>query len=510
MTAEAALDLGTLDTAATGRQTGAVGSGPERAPPGLGRLLGTLEDFLSEPDWARALVRWLGGRPADREAVLVALDRAVAEIDALLTAQVNAIIHHPRFKKLEATWRGVRYLVTVADEVENVLVRILHISWHELCRDLERAIEFDQSQIFQKVYNDEFGMPGGQPFGILVGDYEVQHRITPDHRTDDVAALKAMSAVSAAAFAPFIVGISPAMLGLDSFRDLTLPIDLPSTFRTPEYARWRSLQEAEDTRFLGLVLPRILLRAPYRDDGSRIDGFRFEEDAERTDEHGHLWGSAGYAFASVVVRAFGRSGWFTDIRGARRDSTGGGLVTDLPAPSFETDRPGIAIKYSTEVALSERQEKDLADLGFIPLSKAKDTPYSVFYSNQSAQSHKKYETAAATMNARISAMLQYILCVSRFAHYIKVLARDKVGSFQTPEEVEQYLRRWLQGYCNANDRAGPETLARYPLREGSVQVREPPGRPGIYQCTIHLRPHFQLDQVLSEFRLVTELAPPTG
>jgi type VI secretion system protein ImpD len=511
MTAEAALDLGTLEIAGTGRQTGPARSEPERAPPRFEPPLGTLEEFLAEEDWARALIRWFGGAPdVDRDRLLAALDRAVAEIDASLARQVNAIIHHPRFQRLEASWRGVRYLVAVADEVENVLVRVLHANWHELCRDLERAIEFDQSQAFQKVYNDEFGMPGGRPYGILVGDYEVQHRITPDHRTDDVAALKAMSAVAAAAFAPFIVGIAPAMLGLDSFRELTLPIDLPGTFRTPEYIRWKSLQEAEDSRFLGLALPRILLRRPYADDGSRIDGFRFEEDHDRTDERGHLWGSAGYAFASVVVRAFGRSGWFTDIRGARRDVEGGGLVVDLPVPCFETDRPGIATKYSTEVALSERQEKELADLGFIPLSKAKDTPYSVFYSNQSAQAHKKYETAAATVNARISAMLQYILCVSRFAHYLKVLARDKVGSFQTPEECEQFLRRWLQGYCNANDKAGPETLARYPLREGAVSVREPPGRPGIYQCTIHLRPHFQLDQVISEFKLVTELAPPAG
>jgi type VI secretion system protein ImpD len=511
MTAEAALDLGTLEVAGTGRQAGPAPSGPERASPRFGPPLGTLEDFLAEDNWARALIRWFGGRPeGGRDAALAALDRAVAEIDALATEQVNAIIHHPRFQRFEATWRGTRYLVAIADEVENVLVRILHVTWNELCRDLERASEFDQSQAFQKIYNDEFGMPGGRPYGLIVGDYEVQHRITPDHRTDDVAALKAMSAVAAAAFAPFIVGISPAMLGLDSFRDLSLPIDLPATFRMPEYQRWKTLQETEDSRFVGLALPRILLRLPYGDDGSRIDGFRFAEDFDRTDEQGHLWGSAGYAFASVVMRAFGRAGWFTDIRGARRDSLGGGLVVDLPVPSFETDRPGIAMKYSTEVALSERQEKELSDLGFVSLSKAKETEFSIFYANQSAQTHKKYDTVAATVNARISSMLQYILCVSRFAHYLKVLARDKVGSFSTPEECELFLRRWLQGYCNANEKAGPEMLARYPLREGHVQVREPPGRPGIYQCTIHLLPHLQLDQVVSEFKLVTELAPPAA
>jgi type VI secretion system protein ImpD len=507
MTADAVIDLVMDETEKAG---GDAGLRP--VAPALDTAAERLPAFLAEEDWGRALAIWfrhagpLAGAPA-KGRILAALDREIAEIDALLTEQTNAIIHHRRFQALEAGWRGLRYLVAAADEVDNVLVRVLHLSWAECCRDLERAIEFDQSQLFAKIYSEEFGMPGGRPYGILVGNYEVQHRRSAEHPTDDVAALKAAAQVAAAAFSPLVVGASPVMLGLDGFRDLAQPIDLPGTFRHPDYARWKSFQESDDARFVGITLPRILLRLPYRDDGSRIDGFRFAEETEGPEDRHHLWGCAAFAFASIVIRAFGASGWFTDIRGARRDSGGSGLVADLPVPWFDTDRPGLAIRYSTDVALSERQEKELGDLGFIPLLKAKDTPFSIFYGNQSAQAAKRYDSAAATMNARLSTMLQYILCVARFAHYVKVLARERVGSFVTPEECETFLQKWLHAYVNSNEGGGAEMLARYPLREGRVLVREPPGRPGTYQCTIHLKPHFQLDQVISEFKLVTELAP---
>jgi type VI secretion system protein ImpD len=315
-----------------------------------------------------------------------------------------------------------------------------------------------------------------------------------------------LSQVAAAAFAPLVLGASPVLFGLDEFRDLSLPIDIPAIFRSPDYGRWKSFQQTEEARFVGLVLPRVLVRQPYRDDGSRIDGFRFIEDCEAPDGSGMLWGSAAFAFASVVIRAFDASGWFTDIRGARRDKRGGGLVVDLPVPWFDTDRRGLAIKPSTDVVLLDRQEEELSDLGFIPLLKAKDTEFSVFYSNQSTQIAMRSQSLVATINARLSTMLQYMLCVSRFGHYVKVLARDKVGSFVTPEECQDYLYRWLLQYCDANEKSSPERLAKYPLREAAVSVRERPGRPGIYQCTVHLKPHSQVDQVLSEFRLVTELA----
>ncbi len=478
--------------------------------------------FQAEGRPERLLVQWFGDaallrRPLDRERIKRALDRDIAWIDGLLSDQVNAVLHHPRLQRLEASWRGIAYLVDQAvkyqavndDPARNrIKIRVLDVSWAELCRDLERAIEFDQSQIFDKVYNEEFGMPGGEPYGVLIGDYEVQHRRGRDHPTDDIAALKAMAQVAAAAFAPFIVGCAPPMLGLDDFAELGLPIDLGAIFRQPEYARWRSLRDAEDSRFLGITLPRVLMRLPYAEHTFRTDGFAFHEDVERPDLGGYLWGPACYAFAGVLIRAFAGFGWFADIRGAPRDEVAGGMVTDLPVHGFGTDAHGLAIRASTDVVITERLENELGTLGFMPLSKCKDTEFSAFYSNHSVQQPKRYDRQLATVNAQLSAMLQYILCVARFSHYVKVMVRDRIGSMLTPEDCQDYIYRWLMNYTTSNDNAPLSQKAKFPLREAAVQVRELPGRPGEYAATLHLRPHFQLDQVVSSFRLVTELAAP--
>ncbi len=495
------------------------GAGADAAPAPVADVPHTWADdgtrvqaFLRAASPDEALAVWLGGRlpqrgTGSRRRLLAALDRDIAEIDRLLAEQLNAILHHPKFQMLEASWRGLLYLVGVAEAVEGAKVRVLNAGWGEICRDLDRAVEFDQSALFEKIYSEEFGTPGGEPFGLIVADYYMQHARGPGHPTDDVAALRALSQIAAAAFAPVVTGCTPVLFGLDSFRELHVALDLESVFGQPQYARWRSLQESEDARFVGIVLPRILMRRPYAHDGSRCDGFRFRETAAEVGHDGYLWGNAAYAFASVVVRAFGVSGWFAEIRGAAQDSLSGGLVVDLVVDEFATDSPGIASKFSTEVSISERQEKELADLGFIPLMRSHNTDFSVFYSNQSIQRPRHYDRAAATANARLSAMLQYVLCVSRFAHYVKVIGRDRIGAFATPEECEAYLQRWLLNYCMGNDDASPELRARYPLHEARVQVRELPGRPGAFACTVHLRPHFQLDQVVSTFRLVTELAP---
>jgi type VI secretion system protein ImpD len=479
-------------------------------PAGATRIL--LDDFLSEPAWNVCLRLWFGGDagfepPLRRRRILQAIDRDIAWLDALLTEQVNAILHHPRFQSLEASWRGVRYLAAQAGVGEEIKVKVLNASWSEICRDIDRAIEFDQSQLFGKIYSEEFGTPGGEPFGVMIGDYEVQHRRTAAHPSDDLAALKGISGVAAAAFCPFIVGCSPAFLGLDSFTDLGIPIDLRAALSQPEYARWRSFRDTEDARFVGITLPRVLMRLAYRDDGSRIDGFRFHEtvgDRRRTD---HLWGNAAYAFAAVLMRAFNQAAWFTEIRGTPQDRLSGGIVDSLPLEWFATDKRGIATRYSTDVSISDYQERDLAELGLIPLCKVKNTDYSAFYSNQSVQTAKSYTTMVASVNARLSAMLQYILSVSRFAHFIKVIGRDRVGSFATPEECERFLQAWLRKYCVGSDSPSPETRARYPLRDGRVKVHELPGRPGTYACTVHLQPHFQSDEIVSAFKLVTELAP---
>jgi type VI secretion system protein ImpD len=479
-------------------------------PAGSTRVL--LDDFQSEPSWAVALRLWFGEHPALRapepgQRLVQALDRDIAWLDALLAEQVNEILHHPRMQKLEASWRGIQYLVFQSEGGENIKIRVLNLSWAEICKDLERAIEFDQSQLFGKIYSEEFGTPGGEPFGVLIGDYEIQHRRTREHPTDDLAALQAISGVAAASFSPFIVGCSPSFLGLDSFADLGVPIDLKAVLRQPEYTRWRSFQDTDDSRFIGMTLPYVLMRLPYRDDGSRIDGFRFREELEDPRRPGYLWGNAVYAFAALLIRAYSQSAWFAEIRGTPLDFVGGGIVDSLPVEWFATDRRGIAIRYSTEVSISEFQERDLSEIGLMPLCKVKNTEYSAFYSNQSAQVPKTYTTLVASVNARLSAMMQYIMCVSRFAHFIKVIGRDRIGSFATPAECELFLQRWLHQYCIGNESPSPELRAQYPLRDGRVKVQELPGKPGVFACTVHLQPHFQFDDVISAFKLVTELAP---
>jgi type VI secretion system ImpC/EvpB family protein len=478
----------------------------------LARPGGELDAFLNEPCHWKALAYWVSSSlslrgPNLKRRVAQLLNRDIARLDALLTRQVNAILHHPSFQKLEACWRGLHYLVQQTPEGENIKVRILNVTWKELARDLERAIEFDQSQLFRKVYGEEFGTPGGEPFGVLLGDYQIRHRPAPDHPMDDIATLTAIASVAAAAFAPFIAGVYPAMLDLTSFAELELPLNLPKTFEQLEYVKWKAFRDTEDARFVGLTLPRVLLRLPYKDDSSRVDGFRFREDVEDPSRSKYLWGNAAFAFGAVLVRAFAESGWLAAIRGVQRDVEGGGLVTGLPVHSFSTDKSGVAPKCSTEVVITDAQEKELGDLGFIPLCHCQDTELAAFYGNQSVQKPKQYDELPATINARLSAMLQYMLCIARFAHYLKVIGRDKLGSFIGPSDCEDHLRRWLMKYTTSNENAGPELKAQNPLREAKVQVRERPDKPGSYVCVAHLRPHFQLDQMATAVRLVTELAP---
>ncbi|KAA0582626.1 type VI secretion system contractile sheath large subunit [Azospirillum sp. Sh1] len=478
---------------------------------------GLLDAFLAAKGPGEALRLWFGiTLPVydSLDTLRAALDRDIAAIDTLLSEQVNAILHHKRFQSLEASWRGVRTLVKQAQTAETVVLRLLNLTWAELCRDQERAIEFDQSQLFNKVYSDEFGMPGGRPFGVLLCDYAVQHRPTKERPTDDVSGLKGLAQVAAAAFAPAIVGAAPELFGLETFHELGLPLDLKSVLRQTEYQRWHRFQETEDSRFIGVALPRVLMREPYGDDPQARHGFRYREESlggeggMRLEDH--CWGNAVYAFGTVLIRSFLHHGWFADIRGAQRDVVGGGLVTELVVPDFATDATKVAQKFSVEVSISDQLERDLDDLGFIPVSRCKDTPYLVFYGNQSVQRVGQYTNMTATANARLSAMMRYMFCVARFAHFLKVMVRDRVGAFVTPEECERDLQSWLHGYCLGNDDASLDQKARYPLREGSIQVRAIPGKPGNYQCVIHLRPHFQLDQVFSTFKLVTELAQTGG
>jgi type VI secretion system ImpC/EvpB family protein len=484
-----------------------VVAGGKAAAPEVSRL----ESFLREPSLAQALVYWLGPCSGlDQEHLVRRLNRDVAAIDQLVNAQLNEILHHPTFQKLEASWRGLRYLVDRVDEEaeHNLKIRVLNASWRELERDFERAVEFDQSQLFRKVYEEEFGTPGGEPYAVLLGDFEIHPRPTPDHPHDDLALLTALARVAAAAFCPFIASVAPAMFGLDDFSGLEYRLDHAQTLQRLDYLKWNALRKTDDARFVGLTLPRALARLPYEDDGTRVDRFCFREEVSGPDRRRYLWGSAVYAFGSVLIRAFAETGWLADIRGVQRAVEGGGLVAGLPTPSFGTDQRGVALKSSTDVIVTDRLERELSELGFLPLCACQDTEYAAFYSSPSIQQPKLYDRPAATANARLSSMLPYMLCVSRFAHYVKVLGRDKTGAFSEPHELEEFLQRWIVRYVTTDAEASAEVKAKFPLREAKVEVRNQPGKPGAYQCIMHLAPHYELDELTATVRVATELAPP--
>jgi type VI secretion system ImpC/EvpB family protein len=463
---------------------------------------------------AAALAAWFGPATAvrlagDADACRAALDRDIAAIDALLGEQLDAVLHQPRLRRFEGRWRGLAWLAGGLDPAGWVRLKLLNLSWAELCRDLERAVEFDQSQLFQKIYESEFGMAGGEPYGLLVVDHEVRHRPMPDAPNDDVNALAQLSGVVAAAFVPTVLAAAPALLQVEDFGDLAMVTELGDPFRGPEFVRWRSLSGREDMRFIAITLPRILARTPWEDDPARADGFRYAEYAPSADCR--VWMSAGYAFAAVVARAFVNHSWPADVRGADIDYVGGGLVTDLPIEPFRTDADHAWVRPPLDIVFSDRIEAALVEAGMMPLSAlpyGEEAVFSAVRSLQAPASHIGPTAAAADANARLSAQINSMLCVSRFAHYVKIIGRDMVGSFKTAEEVESQLQAWLIGYVNTNVSAGPEMRARYPLVGARVTVRERPGRPGVYGCVILLQPHFQLDDVSASFRLVTDIAAP--
>ena len=468
-----------------------------------------LECVRAEPSPTRALALWVlgvhGGRTPPRERLTSELLRTIAALDRALSTQLCALLHHPRFQALEASWRGLEYLVDQSAGVDNVKVRVLGATWRELARDFERAIEFDQSQVFRKVYSDEFGTPGGEPFGVLLGDYYVAHRPHGEQPVDDIGVLQGIAQVAAAAFAPFVAAAHPVLFGLDSFVELERPFDLARVFATPEYVRWNALREREDARFMGLVLPRIAIRRPWSDDPRRPDGFRFREESGAPDLRETLWANGCYALGAVLLRAFAQSGWLAAIRGVERGVEGGGLVVGLPQQWAPTDDPGVVPLPPTDVVVTDMLEKSLSDLGLMALCHCSGTPWAAFYSTPSLQQPHAYEKPEARVNAKLSAMLQYIFCTARFAHYVKMIGRDRQGSFSDAEALQRYLISWLEQYSITDDDAASETQARRPLREASVSVRDVPGKPGAYYSVIQLRPHFQLDDLTTSLKLVTEI-----
>jgi type VI secretion system protein ImpC len=429
------------------------------------------------------------------------MDIRIAEIDDLISAQLSAVMHAPEFKRLESSWRGLHYLCTNAVGSASVKVKLLNASTQELSKDFRSAVEFDQSTVFKKVYEEEFGTFGGAPFGALVGDFEF------GRQPEDMYLLEQISHVAAAAHAPFISAASPSLFGLSSYAELSRPRDLAKVFDTIEYVKWRTLRASEDSRYVGLVLPRYLGRLPYDPrDGLPTEGFNFHEEVNGTDHEKYLWCNAAYAFASRLTAAFGEHGWCAAIRGVE----GGGLVEDLPTHTFKTGDGELALKCPAEIAITDRREKELSDLGFISLVHCKSTDYAAFFGAQSIQKAARYNTDSANANAILSTQLQYILAVSRIAHYLKAMMRDKVGSFASASGVESFLNDWITQYVLLDDNATHEAKAQFPLREASVQVSEVAGKPGVYRAVAFLRPHFQLDELSVSLRLVTELPAGTA
>jgi|SRR5882724_1626505 len=427
------------------------------------------------------------------------LDARVAELDQLISAQLSEVMHSTEFQKLEATWRGLHYLCKHTSTGEQIKIKVFNTTKKELVRDFKTAIDFDQSVLFKKVYEEEFGTFGGAPFGALIGDFDV------GRQAEDMYFAEQMSHVAAAAHAPFIAAAAPELFGLESFTDLGKPRDLAKVFDTVEYAKWKSFREAEDSRYVGLTLPRFLGRLPFNPkDGSTTEGFNFVEDVTGVDHSKYLWINTAYAMAARLTSAFETYGWCAAIRGVE----GGGLVEDLPTHTFRTDDGEIALKCPTEISITDRREKELSDLGFIPLIHCKNTDYAAFFGAQSAQKAKKYDSDSANANASLSGQLQYMFAVCRIAHYMKAMMRDKIGSFASAGDIQAFLMQWIAQYVTTDESASQDAKARYPLREASIEVSEIPGRPGVYRAVSFVRPHFQLDELSVSLRLVAEL--PSG
>ena len=434
-------------------------------------------------------------------------DSAIAAIDRKLSEQLNAIMHHPKFSALEGTWRGLHYLVMNSETSTSLKLRVLNLPKRELSRDLQRAVEFDQSQLFKKIYENEFGTPGGEPYGALIGDYEwTQH-------PDDVETLRLVSNVAAAAFAPFISACGSSMFGFDSWPELVKPRDLAKIFEAQEYTKWRSFRDSEDARFVNLVMPRTLARLPYGEATKAIDEFNFEEapydeaGAAKSMQHGeYCWMNAAYVMGARLTDAFSQYGFCTAIRGAE----GGGKVENLPYHVFTSDDGDQDAKCPTEIAITDRREFELSNLGFLPLCHYKNTDYSVFFGAQSVQKPKKYDRPEATANAAISARLPYIMATSRIAHYLKVMARDKVGSFMEASDCEKWLNNWISGYVNSDQNSSAALKAKYPLADAKIEVKEVPGAPGSYNAVAWMRPWLQFEELTTSLRMVARIPQMGG
>ena len=430
--------------------------------------------------------------------VIGTIKAIIAEIDKKLSDQVNQIMHHERFQQVESAWRGLNHLVSNTETDEMLKIRVMNISKKDLGKTLKKykGAAWDQSPLFKKIYEQEYGQLGGEPYGCLVGDYYF------DHTPGDVELLGQMAQIAAAAHAPFIAASSPTVMGMDTWQELANPRDLAKIFSSPEYAGWRSLRESDDAKYIGLAMPRFLARVPYGAKTSPVEEFDFEEDTSGGDHHKYTWANAAYAMAVNINRAFKQYGWCTAIRGVES----GGAVEGLPVHTFPSDDGGVDMKCPTEIAISDRREAELAASGFMPLIHRKNTDVAAFIGAQSLQKPTEYTDPDATASARLSARLPYLFAVNRFAHYLKCMVRDKVGSFKERADMERFLSDWIKDYVLGNPgSAGDELKARMPLAAAEVTVSEIEGNPGYYAAKFSLRPHYQLEGVTVNLSLVSRL-----
>ena len=436
-----------------------------------------------------------GMKSAPDKGVVAMINERIAEIDQILTDQLNAIMHHPEFQALESSWIGLRDMVFGTETSTTLKLRLMNVTKKELLKDLETAVDHDMSVLFKKVYEEEYGTFGGNPYSLLIGDYYF------GRHPQDMALLQRISKVAAAAHTPFITAVAPTMFDMTSFTDLGVPRDLSKIFESAELTTWRSFRDSEDSRYVSMVLPRYAARLPYGAKTKPVDSFNFEEDVDGRDHSKYLWGNSCYQLGLRITDAFAKYNWTTAIRGVE----GGGKVSGLTAHTFKTDDGDVVLKCPTEVTITDRREKELNDLGFISIVNSKGSDFAAFFGGQTTNKPRVYNLDTANANSALSSRLPYVLAASRFAHYLKVIMRDKIGSFQTKDSVESYLNTWLSQYVLLDANATQGEKARFPLAEGRVDVVEVPGRPGAYRATVFLRPHFQMEELTTSIRLVAEL-----
>lgn len=426
------------------------------------------------------------------------IDQQIAKIDHQINQQLNLVLTQSNLQNLEASWRGLNYLVSQHHSNSNSKIRVLNVSWHEIARDLDKAFDFDQSALFRKIYSEHFGISGGHPFGVLIGDYYVQHKQTINHPTDDISVLSGLAQIAAAAFVPFICSATPAVFGINDFKEMRQFLNTADLFAQPEYLRWRIMAQLPDTRFIGITVPQVAYRKPYKN--SEFTNPDYVPDLKKHTS----WGNACYCVAAVLLQSFVETGWLSDITGDDFE-TSGGIVNNLPRIAYATDKSRLATKPPVNLSFLLTKVEQLNKLGFVALSSYHHTNKLIFYKMSSVHRDKMYDSVAANENINLAHMLPYIFCMSRIAHYIKIIFRNKVGVLTSSEKLQHFLVRWLAQYVNGNQEISPELKARYPLQEAKVSIQSILGRPGYYQCAVELKPHVRANNLAPVLSFTTNL-----